>query len=168
VVEAVMVAIYGQLMVPTSHVEYIMPYSTVRELYEMVDSKEPVMPDPEDDAHVKRIIQQLIEFMEEPFNKKKIERALTAPWKKSPSLLVRENVTFTIVNGMDTEQYGELLDPIETELVLIAGREKVPILTDQIDFMDKIIDSSVPVRVYDVEDFEFAMEDPGDDDSMEP
>jgi hypothetical protein len=163
-----MVAIYGQLMVPRSHVEYMMPYSTVRELYEMVDSKEPVMPDPEDDVHVKRVIRQLIDFMEEPFNKKKIERALTAPWKKSPSLLVRENVSFTIINGMDTEQYGEFLDPIETELVSIAGREKVPILTDQMDFMDKVIDASVPVRVYDVEDFEFAMEEPWEDELMYP
>jgi hypothetical protein len=159
VIEAVMVAIYGQLMLPSRKVEYIIPYSTVRELYEMRDGDEPVMPDPSDDAHVKQKISELIAFMEEPFNKKKIERAFTGPWRKSAPLLVTDQVTFTIIYGVDTAAYGEYFDPIETELIVIAGREQLAILTDQIEFMDKVIEAEVPVQVFDVEDFEFALEE---------
>ncbi|MGV2644703.1 ADP-heptose synthase, partial [Clostridium perfringens] len=34
VTEAVMLAIYGQLLVPPKPVEYIIPYTTILELYE--------------------------------------------------------------------------------------------------------------------------------------
>lgn len=35
VTEAVMMAIYGQLLAPRSPVEYIVPYTTIMELYEL-------------------------------------------------------------------------------------------------------------------------------------
>ncbi len=62
VIEAVLVAIYGELMVPSRPVEYLIPYSSILELYEMKDSKEPVMPEADDDAHVKEKIGELIAF----------------------------------------------------------------------------------------------------------
>lgn len=71
IIESVLVAIYGQLLVPGRPVEYILPYSTVAELYELKDSPEPVMPDPQEDAHVKEMIGELITFFEDPLNKKK-------------------------------------------------------------------------------------------------
>jgi len=158
VIEAVMTAIYGQLLVPGRPVEYIIPYSTILELYDMRDSDEPVMPDPEDDAHVKQKIGELIAFLEESFNKKKIERALVAPWRSSPPLLINENVTFTVVYAVENAQYGEIFDPIETELILTSQREQSPLLTDQLEFVDKLIEEEVPVQVFDVEDFEYALE----------
>ncbi|MCZ8521751.1 MULTISPECIES: ADP-heptose synthase [Paenibacillus] len=158
VIEAVLVAIYGELMVPSQPVEYLIPYSTIMELYEMKDSKEPVMPDPEDDAHVKAKIGELISFFDDPFNKKKLERSLAAPWRLSPPLPINEHVTFLIVNAMENAQYGEGFDPIETEVILASMREQAPIVTDQVELMEKIIQSEVPVQVYDVYDFEFAVE----------
>ena len=158
VIEAVMTAIYGQLLVPGRPVEYIIPYSTILELYDMRDSDEPVMPDPEDDAHVKQKIGELIAFLEESFNKKKIERALVAPWRSSPPLLINENVTFTVIYAVENAQYGEIFDPIETELILTSQREQSPLLTDQLEFVDKLIEEEVPVQVFDVEDFEYALE----------
>lgn len=159
VIEAILIAAYGHLMQPSRPVEYIIPYSTLMELYEMLDSKEPVMQQIEDDAHVRQKMAELIAFFEEPFNKKKVERALQAPWRKSPPLPVSDVVTFTIVNAADNAQYGELFDPIETELILAAFNEKVPLMTDQFEMLDKIIDNEVPIEAYDVEDFEFAIED---------
>ncbi|AEI41828.1 hypothetical protein [Paenibacillus mucilaginosus] len=158
VIEAVLVAIYGELMVPSQPVQYIIPYSTIMELYEMKDSKEPVMPDPEDDAHVKTKIGELIAFFDDPFNRKKLERSLAAPWRLSPPLPINDNVTFVIVNAMENAQYGEGFDPIETEVVLASIREQAPIITDQVELMEKIIQSEVPVQVYDVYDFDFAVE----------
>ncbi|WP_068776095.1 ADP-heptose synthase [Paenibacillus sp. FJAT-26967] len=159
VIESVLVAIYGQLMVPSRPVEYILPYSTLAELYELKDSPEPVMPDEQEDAHVKSMIGELIQFFEDSLNKKKIERALAVPWRKSPPILVNEMVSFTIINSVDNAHYGEIFDPIETELILTAIHEKVPMLTDQIELVDKMIQGEVPVQVFDVEDFEFALED---------
>jgi len=158
VIEAVMAAIYGELMVPNRPVEYLLPYSTVQELYDMKDNAEPVMPDPADDAHVKQKIGEMIAYFEESFNRKKIERAFPAPWKTSPPLLVNENVSFVVVNSIENAQYGEMFDPIETELLLTSLREQVPILTDQLDFLERVIDSEVPVQVFDIEDFEYALE----------
>lgn len=158
VIEAVMAAIYGELAVPNRPVEYLLPYSTVMELYEMRDSGESVMPDPGDDAHVKQKIGEMIAFFEEPLNKKKIERAFGAPWRTSPPLLVNENVSFVIINSMENAQYGETFDPIETELILSSLREQVPILTDQLDFLERVIDTEVPIQVFDIEDFEYALE----------
>lgn len=159
VIEAVLVAVYGELLVPNRPVEYLIPYSTIQELYDMRESSEPVMPEPDDDAHVKSVIGELIAFFEEPFNKKKVERALTMPWQKSPPLPINENVSFTVVYAVDNAQYGEWLDPIETELVLTCIREQVPLLTDQPDMMDKVIEAEVPVSMFDIEDFEYAVEE---------
>ncbi|MGF9712298.1 MULTISPECIES: ADP-heptose synthase [Paenibacillus] len=159
VIEAVLVAIYGELMVPSRPVEYLIPYSSILELYEMKDSKEPVMPEADDDAHVKEKIGELIAFFDDPFNKKKLERALQAPWRSSPPIPVNERVTFIVVHSIENAQYGEALDPIETEIVLTSLREKAPVLTDQIELMEKIIEAEIPVQVYDVYDFEFAVED---------
>lgn len=159
VIEAVMIAVYGELLVPSEPVEYVVPYSTIRELYELRDSKEPIMPDSGDDSHVRTIIVQLIELLEEPLNRKKIERALAVPWAKSPPMPLNEEVTLTMVNSYDNEEYGEAFDPIETELILTSMREKTPILTDQIEFIEKVIEAAIPVQVYDLDDFEFAVEE---------
>ncbi|WHX51188.1 ADP-heptose synthase [Paenibacillus woosongensis] len=159
VIEAVMVAIYGELLAPGAPVEYIVPYTTVIELYEFQNSPEPLMHDPADDLHVKNKINELIAYLEEPLNRKKLERALNIPWAKSPSILFGENVSWTVVNALDNEQYGEFLDPIETEIVLTAQREGAPVLTDQLELIRRIIEAEVPVQVFDIQDFEFAMED---------
>ncbi|WP_334072892.1 MULTISPECIES: ADP-heptose synthase [Paenibacillus] len=159
VIEAVMVAIYGELLVPSAPVEYIVPYTTVMELYEFQKSPEPLMNDPLDDNHVKRKIGELIAYLEEPLNRKKLERALTVPWSKSPAILFGDHVSWTVVNAVDNEQYGELLDPIETEIVLAAQRENAPILTDQLELIRRILEAEAPVQIYDIGDFEFAMED---------
>lgn len=158
VVEAVMLAIYGQLLVPVQPVEYVMPYSSLMELYEMLESPEPIMSLEEDDSHVRTFIRGLIGFFEEPLNKKKIERALASPWKKSPTLLVNERVALTVVYALENAEYGEKFDPIETDLILLSLREKLPILTDQLEFVDKVIQTAVPVQVFDIEDFEYAVE----------
>jgi len=159
VVEAVMVAIYGQMLSPSRPVEYLIPYSTVMELYDMKDSEEPIMSDPADDGHARQMIEEMIKFFEQPLNRKKIERALLAPWRKSPPLLVNDKVTITVVYAVENAQYGEELDPIETELILTSLREQAPIVTDQYEFVDKVIDAEIPVKVYDIDDFDYALEE---------
>ena len=154
VIEAILMAIYGQLFGTGRQVEYIIPYSTVLELYELRDGNEPIMPDEDEDERVNEIIVALIEFFEQSFNKKKIERALLSQWGKSPPLLINETTSIIIVNADEDAQYGELFDPIETELVLTALREQALILTDQIELIDKIIDSGIEVQTCDIEDFE--------------
>lgn len=158
VTEAVMVAIYGQLLAPPAPVEYIVPYTTILELYEF-QSADPMMDNPADDQHVKSKINELISYFEEPLNKKKIERALSVPWTKSPSILFGDQVSITIVNAMDTAQYGEYFDPIETELILTSQRLGIPILTDQVELIARIIEAASPVQVFDIDDFDFAMDD---------
>ena len=159
VTEAVMMAIYGQLLVPGEPVEYIVPYTTVLELYELRDSPEPVMNVPDDDRHVKRKIAELVAYFEEPLNQKKIRKCLTMPWAKSPSILLDGMAKITVVNSVDSAPYGEMFDPIETELLLTSQREQSPILTDQFELIQRIIEGGVPVQVYDIDDFEFAMEE---------
>jgi hypothetical protein len=159
VIEAVMIAIYGQLLLPKRPVEYRIPYTSVMELYDMKDSPEPVMPEPDDDAHVKGKIGEMISYFEDSFNKKKLERALMAPWRESPPLPINENVTFVIVNAAESMQYGELFDPIETEVILMSLRMQCPVITDQIEFQDKVVQNAIPVQLFDIDDFEFAIED---------
>lgn len=159
VIEAVMVAIYGELMVPSAPVEYIVPYTTIMELYEFHNSPETLMGDSDDELHVKNKISELIAYLEEPLNRKKLERALNVPWSKSSSILFGDNISWTVVNAVDNEQYGEFLDPIETEIVLTAQRENAPVLTDQLELIRRIIECEVPVQVFDIGDFEFAMDD---------
>lgn len=159
VIEAVMVATYGHLLVPSRPVEYIVPYSTIAELYDMKDGADPVMEDPSDDKHVKEKIGELIAFFEDPLNRKKIEKALQVPWRQSSPLLLNENIQFTIVHALDNAQYGELFDPIETEVLLAGMKLEVPILSDQIEFQERLIEAEIPVQIYDIDDFEFAVED---------
>lgn len=159
VTEAVMMAIYGQLLISSSPVEYIVPYTSVMELYELRDSDDPLMNRPDDDKHVKLKIGELIAYFEEPLNAKKINRCLAVPWAKSSGILLGGQSKITIINSMDTAVYGETFDPIETELLLSSQREKVPILTDQFELIQRIIEGGVPVQVYDIDDFDFAMEE---------
>ncbi|WP_379151712.1 ADP-heptose synthase [Paenibacillus sp. sgz5001063] len=159
VTEAVMMAIYGQLLIPRSPVEYIVPYTTVMELYELRDSDEPLMSHAEDDEHVKLKIRELIAYFEQPLNSKKINRCLNIPWAKSSGILMGNHTQITIINSVDNATYGETFDPIETELLLTSQREKVPILTDQFELIQRIIENGVPVQVFDIDDFEFAMEE---------
>jgi hypothetical protein len=159
VIEAVMVATYGQLLVPSRPIEYVIPYSTIMELYDMKDGADPIMDDPQDDKHVREKIGELIGFFEEPLNRKKIEKALQVPWRESSPLLLNELVQFTVVHAVDNAQYGEYFDPVETELLLTAMKLQTPLLSDQFEFQDKLIEAEVPVQVYDIEDFEFAVEE---------
>lgn len=156
-IEAVMFAIYGQLLVPDRPVEYIIPYSTILELYELKDEQQPLMPDAYEVQHVRAKIEEMIRFFEEPLNRKKIEKALTVPWRKA-SILVNDHVTFQVIYALDNAQYGDQFDPIETELILSGLTEKVPLLTDQIDFIDRVIEAEIPIQVYDIEDFAYALE----------
>ncbi|SEM86026.1 ADP-heptose synthase [Paenibacillus sp. OV219] len=158
VIEAVMVATYGQLLVPSRPVDFVLPYSTIMELYDMKDGADPVMDDPEEDAHVKSKIKELIAFFEDPFNRKKIERALQMPWRQSSPLLLNDRIQFTVVHAVDNAQYGEYFDPIETELLLTSQKLSIPLLSDQFEFQDKLLEAEVPVQVYDIEDYEFAVE----------
>ncbi len=162
VIEAVLVAIYGQLMQPNRPVEYIFPYSTIMELYELQEGDDPVMPDPVEDRYVRDRIKELIRFFEDPFNKKKLERALQVPWRMSAPLLAGDNVSFVVMNAYESAQYGELFDPVETEILLTSLRVQAPIVTDQVEFTDKVIEAEVPVEIYDIEDFDYALEDKED------
>lgn len=160
VTEAVMLAIYGQLLIPPKPVEYIIPYTTILELYELHTTEEHLMNSSADDRHVKIKIGELISYFEEPLNKKKIERALQVPWAKSPSIPVGETTRVSVMNTMDTAPYGESFDPIETELLLASQRAEAPILTDQYELIQRIVESALPVQVYDIDDFDFALEVP--------
>lgn len=157
-IEAVMIAIHGQLLQPHIEVEYLIPYSTIMELYEMQDSVEPVMPDSEDDRHVRAKIKEMIAFFETELNRKKIERALSVPWRESPPIPVNEHVSVKVVHCIEQAQYGEAFDPIETELILCTMRHNAPLLTDQLDLLDRLIQFEIPIRMYDIDDYEFALE----------
>ena len=159
VIEAVMIATYGQLLLPKRPVEYRIPYSTIMELYDMKDSPEPIMPEPDDDKYVKEKVGEMIAFFEDPFNKKKLERALLAPWRESPPLPINENVTLVVVNAVENMQYGELFDPIETEIILASLRLQAPVVTDHVEFQDKVVQNEVPIQLYDIDDFEYAVEE---------
>ncbi|MDD9270382.1 ADP-heptose synthase [Paenibacillus sp. GCM10023248] len=158
IIEAVMLAVHGQLMVPGEPVTYVIPYTSIQELYELQTANDPIMLEEEDDGFVKQMIGELIAFFEESFNKKKIEKALTVPWRKSAPLPINEHVTLTVVYAIDNEAYGEQFDPIETELILTAIKEQAALLTDQLDFIERLIGAEIPVQAFDVEDFEFAVE----------
>lgn len=155
-----MLAIYGQLLVPPKPVEYIIPYTTILELYELHTTEEHLMNSSADDQHVKIKIGELISYFEEPLNKKKIERALQVPWSKSPTIPVSETTRVSVMNTMDTVPYGESFDPVETELLLASQRAAAPILTDQYELIQRIVESALPVQVYDIDDFDFALEVP--------
>jgi hypothetical protein len=158
VMEAVMAAIYGEIMFPIRPVEYVVPYSSIMELYELRDHVSTIMPDPADDAHVRKKILEMIAFFDNELNRKKIEKIFALPWRMSAPLVVNNDVSFVVVNVSDNEQYGESFDPIETEMLLTAVREQLPILTDQPEFVERIISFEIPIQVFDVEDLEYALE----------
>jgi len=159
VIEAVMVATYGQLLVPSQPVDFVLPYSTIMELYDMLEIGEQILENPDDDAHAKQKIAEMIAFFEDPFNRKKIERTLQAPWRESAPLLLNDKIQFTVVYAVDNAEYGDIFDPIETELLLTSLKLEAPMLTDQYEFQDRLIEAEVPVQIYDIEDYEFAVED---------
>ncbi|MNW23500.1 hypothetical protein D3C74_02050 [compost metagenome] len=160
VTEAVMLAIYGQLLSAAEPVEYIVPYTSFLELYELQETTDPLMDNNADDEYVKKKIRELVGYLEEPLNQKKIRRALLMPWGVSAPILVGDTTTVTIVNAVDAAQFGDDFDPIETELVLTAQRRQLPLLTDQIEWIQRLLEHTIPVQIYDIEDFEFALEDP--------
>ncbi|WP_028589302.1 hypothetical protein [Paenibacillus massiliensis] len=160
VTEAVMLAIYGQLLSAAESVEYIVPYTSFLELYELQETSDPLMDNTADDEYVKKKIRELVGYLEEPLNQKKIRRALQMPWGASAPILVGDTTAVTIVNAVDAAQFGDDFDPIETELVLTAQRRQLPLLTDQIEWIQRLLEHTIPVQVYDIEDFEFALEDP--------
>jgi hypothetical protein len=157
VIEAIMLAIYGELMAPAEPVEYLIPLSTIYELDEFYHSPEPIMPDPADDKHVRQIMWQMIQFFSDPFNRKRLEKSLIAPWS-SVTFPFQNGVTLRVVKVDDNAMWGELFDPVETQLLLTAMRFEKPLLTDQTDWQDRILEYVVPVQFYDIDDFEFALE----------
>jgi hypothetical protein len=158
VVEPILFSIFGELLYPNEPVEYLIPYSSIVELYEMVDNDH-IVTDPAQNEHVKKHIAELIQFFEQPFVKKKIDRTLRVPWTKSAPILFSEQVTLTVYFSIDNAEFGELFDPIETELLLLARRENAPIISDQLDFNQRVIDGQVGVTVIDVADFGFFIEE---------
>ena len=158
VVEPILFAIFGELLFPQEPVEYIMPYSTINELYELRDSEQ-IVTDPAQNELAKQNIEKVIAFFEQPFVSKKINRSLRVPWQKSAPILYAEGVTFTVVYALDNAEYGEAFDPIETELLLLAKREQVPIISDQLDFQMRVMEAKLPIPVLDVEDFGFVIEE---------
>jgi hypothetical protein len=159
VLEAVMIAVYGEILVPSLPVEYLIPYSTIGELYEIRDNSDPIMPDPAEETHVRTKINELIALFEQPLFRKKMERALSMPWTHSLPFPLNDNVSLTIIYALENAEYGEEFDPIETELILTCLREKTPLLTDQLELVERLIEAEVPVQVFDVDDFEYAVEE---------
>jgi hypothetical protein len=157
VIEAIMLAIYGELMAPSQPVEYLIPASTIYELDEFYHSPEPIMPDPADDRHVRKIMLEMSQFFSDPFNRKRMEKGLIAPWSTVP-FSFPNGVTLKVVKVEDNAMWGEIFDPIETQLLLTAMRFEAPLITDQTDWQDRILEYVVPVQFYDIDDFEFALE----------
>jgi len=157
VIEAIMLAIYGELMAPAEPVEYLVPLSTIYELDEFYHSPQPIMPDPDDDKHVRKIMWDMIQFFSDPFHRKRIEKNLIAPWS-TVTFPFPNGVTLRVVKVEDNAMWGELFDPVETQLLLTAMRFEKPLLTDQTDWQDRILEYVVPVQFYDIDDFEFALE----------
>ncbi|WP_193791332.1 ADP-heptose synthase [Tumebacillus algifaecis] len=160
VVEPILFAMFGELLFPTEPIEYIIPYSTVMELYELRESDE-VISDPRENERVKANLEKVILFFEQPFVAKKLDKALRMPWQKSRPILFNENVTFTVVNAFENAEFGEGFDPVETELILVARREKVPLITDQLQLQQRIVEARIDITVLDVADFGFLVDEPG-------
>jgi hypothetical protein len=158
VLEPVLFAIFGELLYPNEPLEYLIPYSTVMELYELLETDQ-IVTDPLQNTLVKQNVRGLIEFFEQPLVKKKMDKILRVPWTKSSPILFSENVTFTVVFSIDNAEFGETFDPIETELILLARREQVPIISDQLEFEQRVVTSKVQVTVVDVADFGFLLDD---------
>lgn len=152
-----MLAIYGELLSPSVPVEYVIPSSTIYELEEIYQTTEPIMPDPADDQHVRDVIKDMIHYFSEPFKRKQMEKSLVAPWS-TITFPFQDDIHITIIKASDTATWGELFDPIETELIVTAMRTQTPILTDQVDWQERMLEHEIPVQFYDIEDYEFALE----------
>ncbi|HEU4962298.1 MAG TPA: ADP-heptose synthase [Bacilli bacterium] len=160
VLEPVLFAIFSELLEPIEPIEYVIPYVSVIELYDLKDSDQVVM-DLSQDARVKGNIEQLIAFFEQPFVRKKMERTLKVPWMKSAPILFSETVTITVVNSLDNAEFGEAFDPVETELLLTARREQLPIISDQLEFQKRVHEARIGLTVIDVAEIGFRVdEDP--------
>lgn len=116
------------------------------------------MYDNEEEKHVRAMITEMLQFFRDPFSSKKMEKTLVAPWS-TVTFPIRPNVSLTVVKAEDNEMWGELFDPIETELLLTSMRFEAPLITDQDDWQDRILEYLLPVQFYDIEDFNFAVED---------
>lgn len=158
VLEPILLAIFGELLFPIEPVEYLMPYSTVLELYELLESEQ-IVTDPAQNELVKQNLEQLVAFFERPFVRKKMEKILRMPWTKSTPILFSERVQFTVVFAIDNAEFGEKFDPIETELLLLARQEQLPIISDQLPFQQRIVEANIPVPVLDVAEFGFFVEE---------
>lgn len=157
VLEAVMLAIFGELTTPGQPVEYLIPASTIYELEELIESNEPLVPDPEDERHVRKMMGEIAQFFNDPFISKRMEKELLAPWSKV-TFSISNLVDVTVVKAEDNAMWGELFDPIETVLMLTAMHFEAPLLTDQIEWQDRLLEYLIPVQFYDIDDFEFALE----------
>ncbi|GAX89511.1 ADP-heptose synthase [Effusibacillus lacus] len=156
-VEPVVLAIYGELLQPSVPVRFLMPLSAVEELGLFLE--ENFSSDEEEQAAIHSNIKRLVSFFDNPFVRKKTTLAGHPPWSVSKPVVYNEFVTVQVVNTVDTAAFGEEFDPIETELILLAMKENVPILTEDPFLQDRIVNSGLDVQVYDVEDFEFALEE---------
>ena len=152
-----MLAIYGELLSPSEPVEYVLPLSTIYELDEILQTTEPIMPEPSDDQHVRQIMKDMIHYFSEPFKRKQMEKALVAPWS-TITFPFQDDVQFTLIKANDPASWGELFDPIETEMMVTAMKLHASILTDQVDWQERMLQHEIPVQFYDIEDFEFALE----------
>lgn len=152
-----MMAIYGELMTPTQPVEYLIPVSTVYELEELIHVPEPLMFHAEDEQHVRQVMGQMVQFFQDSFIRKKLTKHLIAPMS-TVSFPFQHGVTLTLVRVDDNARWGEIFDPIETEQIMAAMHFQVPLLTDQPDWQDRLLEFQVPIQFYDIDDFAFALE----------
>lgn len=157
VTEPLVLALFSELLLPSYPVRYLIPYSSLQELY--LFGNERLSEDEEEQNVIMENITILIDFFENPFVKKKIDSIASIPWAVSKPILYHEQVSFQVVNSTESAEFGDEFDPIETELLLLAAKENVPLLIEDPSIQQRIIDYDVSVQVYDVADFEFALEE---------
>ncbi|GIM47130.1 hypothetical protein DNHGIG_26790 [Collibacillus ludicampi] len=157
VVEPVVLAMFPELLRPPAPVEYVIPYSTIEELY--LFRREKFLVNDTDHDQISQGIERLISFFESPFMAKKIKRITHTPWRTSSPMIWNESVTFTVVYAIEQEDYGEVFDPIETELILLAEWQNIPLLIEDVSLQNRIIEFEIPIQVFDVSDFDFAVEE---------
>lgn len=156
VTEPVILAMFGELLQPPVSVEYVIPLSTIYELHDF--RREQFIEDHEYNQRIQQQIEKLIRFFETPFIAKKLQRLAAVPWRSSSPMIWSEHVTFTVVHGLENEEYGELFDPVETELILIAQKQDLPLLSEDASLQNRIVEYGLPVQVFDVKDFAYALE----------
>jgi hypothetical protein len=159
VVEPVVLAMFPELLHPLAPVEFVIPYSTIEELY--LFRREKFLTSEADYERITEGIERLIAFFESPLVAKKINRIAQIPWRFSSPIIWDESVTFSVVNVIEQEEYGEVFDPIETELILLAEWQKIPLLIEDVSLQDRIIEFEIPIQVFDVSDFDYAVEEGG-------